>query len=179
MTFLKTPEKLTKVVSERYCLCCWRVKNGKEADLCHLGCVRTSATAFALRRKRRRRKKVRERDSRGVMHDMWCRKCSLKPSKGAERAEIKERLWRGVVMSTDKKTHNYLWKEEGANLNLFLARLTSHLETAGVKSVKYTCRTCMSHYLLHRPVNELIYIVFIFFSVGSLLFWFGFALLDI
>lgn len=70
MTFLKTPEKLTKVVSERYCLCCWRVKNGKEADLCHLGCVRTSATAFTLRRKRRRRKKVRERDSRGVMHDM-------------------------------------------------------------------------------------------------------------
>lgn len=82
-------------------------------------------------------------------------------------------------MSTDKETHNYLWKEEGANLNLFLARLTSHLETAGVKSVKYTCRTCMSHYLLHRSVNELIYIVFIFFSVGSLLIWFGFALLDI
>lgn len=82
-------------------------------------------------------------------------------------------------MSTDKKTHNYLWKEEGANLNLILARLTSHLKTAGVKSVKYTSRTCMSHYLLHRPVNELIYIVVKIFSVGSLLFWFGFALLDI
>lgn len=61
-----------------------------------------------------------------------------------------------MVKSTDKKTHNYLWKEEGANLNLFLARLTSHLKTAGVKSVKYMTRTCMSHYLLHRPVNELI-----------------------
>lgn len=82
-------------------------------------------------------------------------------------------------MSTDKKTHNYLWKEEGANLNLILARLTSHLKTAGVKSVKYTSSTCMSHYLLHRPVNELIYIVVKIFSVGSLLFWFGFALLDI
>lgn len=118
---------------------------------------------------------MRKRDSGGVMHDMWCTKCSLKPSEEAVRAEIKERLWRGVVKSTDKKTHNYLWKEEGANLNLFLAGLTSHLKTAGVKSVKYTSRTCMSDYLLHRPVNELIYSLNFFFNRNFvILVWFCF-----
>lgn len=71
-----TPEKLTKVVSERYCLCCWRAKNGKEADLCHLGCVRTSATAFALRRKRRRRKKW-ERETAGG----WCMTCDAESAR--------------------------------------------------------------------------------------------------